>query len=209
MRRTLVCLGIVLLLLPAVALAQTQMQSASGFEVSASDEVMGRADAPVTLIEYASPSCPFCARFHAEAFPAIKQKYIDSGKVRIVFRLFPLRAIDGDAEKLARCALDYFRFMDVLFRNQSKWDPEYGISDSRPPLLALAASSDLTAAQANNCINNTALDSRINAVAQEAESRYGVNGTPAFVIDGAVQPIGYRSPDELIKPLDDALAKKH
>jgi protein-disulfide isomerase len=202
MRRAAISLTVILpLILSGWAWAQ-------GFEVSASDEVMGNSNAPVTLIQYASPSCPVCAHFHADVFPAIKRKYIDSGKVRLVFRLFALRAQDGDAEKLARCAPDYFGFMDVLFRNQDKWDPEFGIADSRPPLLALAASSGLTADRANTCINDKSLDTRINAVAQEAESRYGVNGTPAFVIDGAVQPIGYRSPDELIKPLDDALAKK-
>ena len=208
MRRTLVCLGIVLLLLPAVALAQTQMQSASGFEVSASDEVMGNANAPVTLIQYASPSCPVCAHFHADVFPAIKREYIDSGRVRLVYRLFPLRAQDGDAEKLARCAPDYFGFMDVLFRNQDKWDPEFGISDSRAPLLALASSSGLSADKANACINDTSQDARINAVAQEAQSRYHVRGTPTFVIDGVVQPSGYQPADEFGRTLDAELAKK-
>lgn len=183
-------------------------QAQPGFSISASDEVMGAADAPVTLIEYASPSCPHCARFNAEQFPALKRKYIDTGKVRLVFRLFPLRALDGDAEKLARCAPDYFRFMDTLFRNQDKWDPEYGISDSRPPLVALAVSVGLSAQQASACMNDTARDAAINAVAQEAETRYGVNGTPTFVINGVAQPSGFRSPDQVTSALDAALAKK-
>ena len=165
-------------------------------------------DAPVTLIQYASPSCPVCAHFHADVFPAIKRKYIDTGKVRLVFRLFALRALDGDAEKLARCAPDYFGFMDVLFRNQDKWDPEFGIADSRPPLLALAASSGLSADKANACINDTSQDARINAVAQEAQSRYHVRGTPTFVIDGVVQPSGYQPADEFGRTLDAELAKK-
>jgi len=204
MRRTLVSLVVVLSLLSAQALAQ----GAPGFEVSASDEVLGKADAPVTLIQYASPSCPVCARFHADVFPAIERKYIDSGKVRLVFRLFALRAQDGDAEKLARCAPNYFRFMDVLFRNQDKWDPEFGIGDSRPPLLALASSSGLSADKANACINDTSQDARINAIAQEAQSRYHVRGTPTFVIDGVVQPSGYQPADEFGRTLDAELAKK-
>ena len=196
-------------ILPLILSGAAVAQSVPGFTVSASDEVLGAADAPVTLIQYASPSCPVCAHFHADVFPAIKRKYIDTGKVRLVFRLFALRAQDGDAEKLARCAPDYFGFMDVLFRNQDKWDPEFGISDSRPPLLALAASSGLSADKANACINDTSQDARINAVAQEAQARYHVRGTPTFVIDGVVQPSGYQPADEFGRTLDAELAKKH
>ncbi len=195
-------------ILPLILSGAAVAQAVPGFTVSASDEVLGAADAPVTLIQYASPSCPVCAHFHADVFPAIKRKYIDTGKVRLVFRLFALRAQDGDAEKLARCAPDYFGFMDVLFRNQDKWDPEFGIADSRPPLLALAASSGLGADKANACINDTSQDARINAVAQEAEARYHVHGTPTFVIDGVVQPSGYQPADEFGRTLDAELAKK-
>ena len=116
--------------------------------------------------------------------------------MRLVYRLFALRAQDGDAEKLARCAPDYLAPWMFFSRNQDKWDPEFGISDSRPPLLALAASFGLSADKANACINDTSQDARINAVAQEAQSRYHVHGTPTFVIDGVVQPSGYQPVDE-------------
>lgn len=174
------------------------------------DRTLGDQKAPVTLIEYGSPSCPVCARFNADVFPQIKQKYIDTGKVRYVFRVFPLRAEDGDAEKLARCMPDnkYFLFMDVLFRNQANWDPEYRVPDAGGALVSLAAETGLTADEAVKCINDSSQDATINEVARGAQEKYGINGTPSFVIDGGAQSPGFRSFEQLSTLLDAELAKQ-
>jgi protein-disulfide isomerase len=180
------------------------------FTVLQSDEVLGSNNAPVTLVQYGSPSCPVCAHFDIDAFPLIKRKYIDTGKVRFVFRVFPLRPEDGDAEKLARCATGtgYFQFMDILFRNQMKWDPEFGVSDSRTQMISLATASGLTEDQAIACLNDRSLDARINKIAQDAQAQYGISGTPMFIIDGSVQRSGFRSLGELTNALDIELAKR-
>ena len=212
MREIAICFVVILgLALPAsMGQGRATAEDIANPAIFPPDRILGAANAPVTLIQYASPSCPVCAHFQVDAFPLIKEKYIDTGKVRFVFRVFPLRPEDGDAEKLARCAPHdgYFRFMDVLFRNQEKWDPEFGISDSRTQLIALATASGLTVEQAVSCNNEKSLDAKINALAEDAELRYGVNGTPTFVIDGSALPSGYRTLDELTKPLDAELAKK-
>ena len=105
--------------MPATAAAKNV-----GFTVLPSDRTMGNPKAPVTVIEYGAPTCPICAHFDANEFPQLKKKYIDTGKVFYVFRVFPLRPMDGDVEKMARCLPEdkYFAFIDLLFRNQPKWD---------------------------------------------------------------------------------------
>src|SRR6185503_2006793 len=88
------------------------------------DLVLGKADAPVTIIEYASMTCPHCANFHKTTYPALKTKYIDTGKVRFIFREFPLDELAVAAAMLARCADQNERSMaliDVLFASQDKW----------------------------------------------------------------------------------------
>src|SRR5215469_16865121 len=137
------------------------------FSVSAFDRTLGNPEAHITLIEYGAPSCPVCARFNEDVFPLIKEKYIDTGKVRYVFRVFPLRVEDGEVEKLARCMPKnkYFGFMDILFRNQVKWDPEFNVNDPRPVLLTLAESLGLPDSEGANCIDDTSLDKTINAIA--------------------------------------------
>ncbi len=103
--------------------------SGQGYEILPTDRTLGNPNAKVVLIEYAAPSCPVCADFNAQTFPQLKANYIDTGKVFTSSASFPLRADDGAAEKIARCLPEdkYFSFIDLLFRNQPKWDVEYGV----------------------------------------------------------------------------------
>jgi len=201
--------------------APTVPVSGRGYEVVASDRTLGDPKAKLVLIEYAAPICPHCARFNANVFALVKRNYIDTGKVYYVFRVFPLAAADGAAEKLARCLPKsrYFEFLDLLFRNQTQWDPEYGESTPvlqteagvHAGLLKIAAMAGLGADQADKCINSTADDDRINKVGMEALSRYGINSTPSFVLDGALMEPPYLREwtyDDMAKGLDDALAAK-
>ena len=201
---------------PAVAL------SGQGFEVTTSDRTIGDPKAKLVLIEYAAPICPHCARFSANVFPQVKKNYIDTGKVLYVFRVFPLAAADGAAEKLARCVPRgrYFEVIDLLFRNQPLWDPEYGEQTAalqtpegvHAGLIKIAAMAGLSAAEADKCMNSSADDERINKVGMEAQSRYNINSTPSFVLDGALLQPPYMtewSYDDIAKALDSALAGKH
>ena len=174
--------------------------------VTDQDRVMGRPNAPVVLTEYASPSCPVCARFNAEILPQLKRDYIDTGKVRYVVRIFPLRPEDGLAERLARCAPAdrYFAILDTIFRNQPLWDPENGVTGSRQGLLRVAALAGVSQPEAERCMDDTTRDGAMNQVAQEAVDKYRVNGTPTLLVNGAPQPAGIIPYDRLKVLLDGA-----
>ena len=181
-----------------------------GYTLTSHDRALGNPKAPVVLIEYAAPSCPVCANFNANTFPPLKQNYIDTGKVYYVFRVFPLRSDDGAAEKLARCLPEdkYFGFIDLLFRNQSKWDVEFGVQDVHGELVRLARVAGMSSDQADKCMSDTKLDSTINQVAQDGEGKYNITGTPTIVVAGVAQPSGFIPYDSLKKTIDAALAKK-
>jgi protein-disulfide isomerase len=184
----------------------------AGFTLVPTDRTIGNPKAPVTVIEYGAPSCSICAYFEQNIFPDLKKNYIDTGKVYYVFRVFPLRPEDGDAEKMARCLPEdkYFPFLDLLWRNQPKWDAaEYpGITDVHGAMVQLGRVAGMSAEQIEQCIANKAEDDRINKVAAEGEQRYHINATPTFIIDGKLQPSGALPYAELSKIIDAELAKK-
>jgi len=174
------------------------------------DRTMGSSQAPITVIEYAAPMCPHCARFNAEVIPLLKSNYIDTGKVFYIFRVFPIGAADVPAEALARCqpAESYFGFIDLLFRNQDKWDPENGVTDVHGALVSLSRIAGMSAEQADACMNNQDEQKRIMAVAQDASARYGITGTPTLIINGEVEQAGGMPWTTLKSKLDSLLAKK-
>jgi protein-disulfide isomerase len=159
------------------------------------------------LIEYAAPVCPHCAHFNEAYFPAIKKNYIDTGKVFYVFRVFPIRPGDGPAQKLALClpADKFFPFIDLLFRNQPKWDAdEYPAADLHGGLLLMAKMAGMSPDQADQCMASTTEDDRINKVASDGEARYAIASTPTFIVNGV--PHTQMAFDDLPKILDQALA---
>jgi protein-disulfide isomerase len=175
------------------------------------DRTMGDPKAPITVIEYAAPMCPHCAHFNEQGFPHLKADYIDKGKVFYIFRTFPIGQPDVAAEAIARClpADNYFQFIDLLFRNQAKWDPENGITGQgvHDGLIGLARIAGLSGDKADACINDKDEQTRIMAVEQDAMTRYGINGTPSFIVNGEVLAAGSVWPD-LKQKLDSLLAKK-
>jgi protein-disulfide isomerase len=185
-----------------------------GYEIVPSDRTLGNPKSKVVLIEYAAPSCPVCAAFNAQSFPQLKEKYIDTGKIFYVFRVFPLRADDGAAEKIARCLPEdkYFSFIDLLFKNQPKWDVEYGVQSPQgvhDGLVLLGRIAGMSGEQVDQCMNNKAEDDRINKVSSDGESRYSITGTPTFILDGTSVGSGNIPFDTMAKLLDTELAKQH
>lgn len=176
---------------------------------TAGDRTMGDPRAPIVAIEYAAPQCPFCAEMNNSGIPQLKAGYIDTGKVFYIFRVYPIGPADIPAESIARClpADKYFSFIDLLYRNQAKWDPENGVQDVRGGLVAMARIAGLKEDKVDACIADKAAQQRIIAVAQDAEKRFGINGTPTFVINGEVQTPG-ATWDEIKSKLDSLLAKK-
>lgn len=192
--------------------ADASSPGAPGYVLVPTDRTMGNPKAKVVLIEYGAPSCSICAYFFANTFPQMKRNYIDTGKIFYVFRVFPLRELDGDAEKMARCLPEdkYFAFIDQLWRNQPKWDnAEYpGIDDPHAALVQQGRIAGMSAEQVDQCINNKQEDDRINKVAAEAEQKYQINATPTFILDGVPQTAGNMPYEQMAKILDAEIAKK-
>ncbi|HEY5084849.1 MAG TPA: thioredoxin domain-containing protein [Rhizomicrobium sp.] len=221
-RKTLIGIGVVVILaIAGIAYAYNVMDSGSvggstasgpGFTLVSTDKTMGNPKAKVVLIEYGAPSCSICAYFFQNEFPKLKANYIDTGKIFYVFRVFPLRELDGDSEKMARCLPEdkYFTFIDQLWRNQPKWDnAEYpGITDAHAALVQQGRIAGMTSEQVDQCINNKNEDDRINKVAAEAEQRYSINATPTFILDGTPLSAGSVPYDQLSKDIDAEIAKK-
>jgi protein-disulfide isomerase len=163
------------------------------------DMTMGKADAPVKVVEYASATCPHCARFNAEVFPAFKAKYVDTGKVRYTLRemLTPPAEVAAAGFMLARCAgpKNYFKVVDAVFASQSKWD-----GDIKPIFQGIARDNGLTDAQFEACLTNPDNIKGVNARVKAAIDA-GVSSTPTFFING----VKYEGEQSLEK-LDAAIA---
>jgi protein-disulfide isomerase len=148
------------------------------------DVVVGKADAPVTIIEYASMTCSHCAAFHNTTYPALKAKYIDSGKVRYILREFPLDPLAAGAFMLARCAGGdkYYPMVELLFQKQKDWVVQNPI----PPLLSLAKQAGFTQESFETCLKDQKVLEAIEAVRTHGAEKLGVNSTPTFFINGKV-----------------------
>lgn len=163
---------------------------------------IGTADAPVTIIEYSSLSCPHCAQFHSDVLPDLKERYIETGKVRMVFRDFPLNESAVEAAVLAHCAGPdrYVGFLDVLFQTQESWSSAENPRDALKQLGKLGGLGD---DQMEACLND---ESMVDAVLQSrltGQNEHKVQSTPTFVIDGQTYP-GSRDIDafaDIIDPL--------
>ena len=145
------------------------------------DKVLGPADAPVTVIEYASMSCPHCAAFHRETFGAFRLKYIDSGKVRFVFREFPLNSPAFAVAMVARCAPSdkFFDIVAKYFETQPIWLQ----NASKDSIFAIAKDYGFTQQSFDACLSNEALFTGISGV-RDRGSGFGVQATPTFFING-------------------------
>ena len=171
------------------------------------DMVMGEANAPVTIVEYASMTCPHCAHFQETTFPELKKRYIDTGKVRYIFREFPLDNLAAAAFMLARCAgeLDsakYYAMIDTMFAQQRTWAVEKPI----PPMMAIAKQAGFTEKSFDECLANQKILSGIESVRQRAIKDFQVDSTPTFFINGK-RMVGALTIDEMAKTIDPMLSK--
>jgi protein-disulfide isomerase len=189
-------------LLASPALAQTVNQTELLVPPPLGDRVLGKDDAPVTIIEYASMTCPHCAAFHEKTYPELKKRYIDTGKVRFIFREFPLDRLAAGASMLARCAPkeQYFAMIETLFHQQRKWAVEKPI----PPLLALAKQAGFSEKSFNDCLSDQKMLDALETERDRASKKFGVQSTPTLFINGKMQR-GGMSIDELAKVIDPLL----
>lgn len=166
------------------------------------DMVLGDTDAPITFIEYSSLSCPHCARHHKDVLPEIKKNYIDTGKVKLVVRDFPLNGPAVQASLLAHCVtpLAYWGITEQLFATQAQWVNENAAS----ALATMAATAGINGEGFQQCLGDKAAKDRIIASAENADKAFKVDSTPTFVVNGIVVK-GERSYQEFAK-IFDALA---
>ena len=169
------------------------------------DLALGDPKAPVTIVEYASMTCPHCARFQETTFPEIKKRYIDTGKVRYILRDFPLDSLAGAAFVFAHCAgkedpTKYYSMIDTLFRQQPQWAVEKPL----PPLMAIAKQAGFTEESFNACLTNQKAWDAMESVRQRALKQFKVESTPTFFVNGT-QVTGAVSIEEFAKVIDPYL----
>jgi protein-disulfide isomerase len=153
--------------------------------MSLPDMALGPADAPVTITEYASMTCPHCAAFNATVFPKIKSEYIDTGKIRYVFREFPLDIKAAAGAMLARCiakddAGKYFAVVDLLFRQQNDWV----VKNTADTLGRIGKQAGLSQQAVEDCLRDQALMDKITADQKYAGEVLKVDSTPTFFVNG-------------------------
>ena len=168
------------------------------------DRPLGKDDAPVTIVEYASMTCPHCAHFHEVTYPELKKRYIDTGKVRFIFREFPLDPLAAGASMLARCADKdkFYPMIETLFQQQRQWTVDKPI----PKLMALAKQAGISEQTFNACLSDQKMLDAMQAEQKRATDKFGVNSTPTLFINGKKQ-VGGVSIEDLAKVIDPLVTK--
>lgn len=165
------------------------------------DMILGPDTAKVTIVEYASASCPHCAVFHKTTFQDLKKEYIDTGKVRFIFREFPLNQPALAAFMIARCAPKekYFPLIDMFFEQQEQW-----LAAPLDGLQKIAQLAGFTKESFDACLKNEAVAKGVLAVRDTASKDFGVDSTPTFFVNGE-EVKGETSIEEFRKMIDPLL----
>ena len=192
-------------LFPTEAQAQTVPMSDLMKPDALPEMSMGDDKAPVTVIEYASMTCPHCAHFQELTFPELKKRYIDTGKVRYIFREFPLDSLAAAVFMLARCAGEtdktrYFAMIDTMFRQQATWAVEKPLA----PLFNLAKQAGFTQQTFDACLSNQKVLDGIESIRQRAVNQFKVESTPTFFVNGTKAP-GALSIEDMAKLIEAQL----
>ena len=199
----LILLGVIGIFLvpvdPAVADAQTVLQ------ITRDDRVLGNPAAPITIIEYASLTCPHCAHFANDVLPELKREWINTGKAKLVLRDFPLDGPALRAAMIARCAPPdrFYAFADTFFASQDRWATT---KDYREALARLAKLGGMGKDEFETCLNNTTLENRIVEQRLVASQELDINSTPTFFINGS-KFSGAPTAEEFNKVLSNLAAK--
>jgi protein-disulfide isomerase len=166
------------------------------------DKQLGKDDAKVTIVEYASMTCPHCAHFAATTFPELKTKYIDTGKARYILREFPFDPSAEAGFMLARCSKDnYFPMVDVLFKQQANW---VGVNNTKDALLQISKLAGFTQESFEACLTDQKLLDDVRSVQKRGANEFKVDSTPTFFINGKTYK-GAMSIEEISAIIDPLL----
>ena len=164
--------------------AATQPQPAGDpLALTPDDHILGKSGAPITIIEYGSLTCPHCADFAADVLPRLQEKWIDTGKAKLVFRPFPRDDADLHAAAIASCAPAdrFYPFIDALFAAQQQW---VLASDYKSALARLALLGGMNKTKFDECYDDKAIQDKLLASRLAASQQLAVNSTPTFFING-------------------------
>jgi len=183
-------------------------------ELKPTDMIHGKPNAPVTIVEYASMTCPHCAAFQKEVIPLLTKDYIDPGKVKLVFREYPLDGAARMASAVARCLSgdQYFSFIDLLFKNQMNWIKDFDGNgqltkeDVLEGLTQMGRIAGMPGDKVKACAEDPKNLAIVDANWMEGQTKYNVNSTPTFIINGT-QHAGEIPYDDLKKILDPLVKK--
>jgi protein-disulfide isomerase len=191
--------------LPAFGQATSESYSADELAVAGplGDQILGNSLAPVTCYEYASLTCGHCASFHENGFKVLKEKYIDTGKVKYILRDFPLDPLAAAGFMLSHCAGDgkYYPMVDMLFAQQRTWTQTDKPVDA---LLSLAKQAGFSQESFETCLKNQTIYEGVNAVRQRGTEKFKVDSTPTFFFNGR-KVKGSLSPQDLEKIIEPLL----
>ena len=195
-------LGAAALLRSSSAFAQDVSATELAVPGPLGDVWQGPESAKVTIIEYASLTCSHCAHFHKTTLPALKTKYIDTGKARLIFREFPFDPRAEAGFMLARCSDDnYFPMVDVLYQQQESWA---GVQNAKDALLQISRLAGFTQEKFESCLTDQKLLEEIRAVRTRGSDEFKVDSTPTFFINGN-QYKGAMTIDEMSAIIDPLL----
>jgi len=171
-----------------------------------SDIIIGDEKAPITIVEYASFSCSHCAKFFNEELPILKEKYIDKGQVKLIYRDFPTNAPALKAAELVACVDkdSRYNFVKVIFKNQSRWAFDANFKDG---LANIAALGGVEREKFNACLEDKGSEKVILEVTKEAQEVYGVNATPTLFINEKKHEGGHDA-ETMSKVIDSLIADK-
>ena len=178
----------------------------ASLEDALAERVLGRPDAPVTIVEHSSLGCPHCASFHKDTLPRIKTEYLDTGRARLVFSDFPLGGPALAAAMIARCAPkeSFFGLIELFFREQERW------SRAREPIKEIeriARFGGMTERDVKACLEFQPLLAGLRERAENASRRHGINSTPTFLVEGTLI-VGAQPYEAFRDAIEAALKKK-
>ena len=185
----------------------TPVYGESALDINEKDFVIGNEDAKITIIEYASLSCSHCADFHVNTLETLKKEYIDTGKVRMVFRDYPFNYPALLGSMVLRCIPENYRYdyMNALFKLQPDWVNKKN-KKTIQELYKIMQSGGMTKEEYDACIYNTELENEILEGVMEAQNQFNIKSTPSFIINGKLIE-GNKSIKEFRQIIDKILSQ--
>ena len=185
----------------------TPIYGESALDINEKDFVIGNEDAKITIIEYASLSCSHCADFHTNTLETLKKEYIDTGKVKMVFRDYPFNYPALLGSMVLRCIPENYRYdyMNALFKLQTDWVNKKN-KKTIQELYKIMQSGGMTKDEYDACIYNTELENEILKGVMEAQNQFNIKSTPSFIINGKLIE-GNKSIKEFRQIIDKILSQ--